>query len=128
MPHLKYVMATKKAQIHENEASRHRVPHYEGLTIEDILKFAKDYPAVGVVLPQVEREVKRLPRDYITMVCNTKIGEPFREWVKAKQDQREEDIIAKQHQAVEMDPEIAAKIHASKSVAGKCWGLDPLGH
>ncbi len=43
LPHLKYVMANKKAQIHENDANRYRVPHYEGLTVEDILKFAKDY-------------------------------------------------------------------------------------
>ena len=63
--------------------------------------------------------MKRLPRDYITMVCNTKIGEPFRKWVQANMDKREEAIIQKQRQAIEVDPAVAAKILASKSVAGK---------
>ena len=57
LPHLRYVMANKKAQIHENDANRHRVPHYEGLSVDDILKFAKDYTSVADVLPQVKREV-----------------------------------------------------------------------
>ena len=57
LPHFKYVMANKKAQIHENDANRYRVPHYEGLSVEDILKFAKDYPSVADVWPQVSREV-----------------------------------------------------------------------
>ena len=58
------------------------------------------------------------------MVCNTKIGEPFRKWVQANMDKREEAIIQKQRQAIEVDPAVAAKILASKSVAGKWWDAD----
>ena len=95
------------------------MPHFEGLTVKDMLQFAEDYPEVADCLPDRQQELSKVPRDYITCVCNTKIGDPFQQWVKAKLDAREEEIIRDQNQAIDLDEETAAIVRASKSLAGK---------
>ena len=56
------------------------VPQYESLSIERILEKADDWPAVWKYLPD-ERDMHRLPRQWIISVIYTVVGEPFADWV-----------------------------------------------
>ena len=77
-------LASGKRQIIKCDAVKvFQVPHYEGLTIEDMLSFARPYPNVLACLPIEQREIEKLPREYISNVCHTLIGQPFVQWVQA---------------------------------------------
>ena len=75
--------AGRRRIIKNDEVKVINVPNYEGLTTDDMLKFAKDYPIVGDALPLELREVDKLPRTYIANVIYTLVGEPFNLWIKA---------------------------------------------
>ena len=56
------------------------IPQYEGLRVECLLEFATGYPEVMKALP-VEKEIKKLSRQYLSNVIYTIVGKPFSEWV-----------------------------------------------
>ena len=56
------------------------VPHYKGLKIEAILEKGKLDNTVCQHLPD-ERDLSRLPRQWIVNVVYSIIGDPFRIWV-----------------------------------------------
>ena len=53
---------------------------YRGLTVEAILEFGRQTESVGLHLPD-ERDVQRLPRQWIVNVIYSLVGEPFRQWI-----------------------------------------------
>ena len=69
--HLRDLASGKRSRISCDDVRVFQVPHYDGLTTEDILKWAKSYPAVAEALPILARETKKLPRDYISNLVNT---------------------------------------------------------
>ena len=64
------------------------MPHYEGLETEKILAFAGGYPEVAEALPLLEREINKLPRDYICNLVHTVVKAPFVVWVQRQIDAR----------------------------------------
>ena len=56
------------------------VPHFDDLTLEEFIKFAKDHPEALKYLPD-ERDLLNLQRQYIIDIIYTVIGQPFKEWV-----------------------------------------------
>ena len=56
------LVANKRNRIPQTEVKVITIPHFESLRIEDLLTFAKQYPAVMLSLPIVEREILKLPR------------------------------------------------------------------
>ena len=63
------------------------IPQYEGLTIETILERAKLVPEVMKRLPE-EKEIIKLPKQYLTNVIYTIVGEDFANWVRARIEER----------------------------------------
>ena len=59
------------------------VPHYQGLTIKDILAYAGDHEVVIQALP-IPRECHRLERSYLCNLIYSIVGEPFRAWVDGR--------------------------------------------
>ena len=58
------------------------MPYYDGLTIETMLTFAEAYKE-GIAmraLPEDRREILKLPRQYISDVLYTMIGDDFQKW------------------------------------------------
>ena len=49
------------------------VPHFDGLTVEEFLHFAENYPDVARHLPP-EREIAKLPRKWIVDLIYTIVG------------------------------------------------------
>ena len=59
-----------------------QLPYYDGLTIETMLSFAEGYKKGEAMraLPEDKREILKLPRQYISDVLYTMIGEDFQKW------------------------------------------------
>ena len=58
----------------------------------NMLEFAKSYPIVETALPMEQREILKLPRDYIASLCYTLVGRPFVDWVDAQVQTRNRRI------------------------------------
>lgn len=78
-------------------------PQYETLKIEAILKFASHYHLFENYLPK-ERDIPKLPRQWIVYVCHSMIGDEFASWVKLRVDQRIKKLIEEQNLAILLDP------------------------
>ena len=55
-----------------------QIPQFEGLSIENMLLNAKNFPQVMKALPVEPREIKKLPRYYLGNVIFTLVGDPFK--------------------------------------------------
>ena len=96
-----------------------QAPQYDGLSIEEMLKFADKYNLVAQALPSEPREVLKLHRNYVSSVIYSLVGEPFAKWVIARIKERNRKIEEKQDMLAQLDPEIAEILKASTSVSGK---------
>ena len=114
------------ADLSSNEVTRIRqldvkvitIPHFEGLNIERMLEYAQGRPDVMKCLPKVQREREKLPRPYLGNVIYTIVGEPFKQWVERKVNERHE--LRRQHDSqIHMDKEVAIAFNRSSAVAGK---------
>jgi hypothetical protein len=82
-----------------------------------MLEFAKGYPDVGRALPEVEKEVLKLPRQYVANIIYTLVGMAFKRWVGARVDARHKKVAEDKNLNIAMDPEIAAIYRASMAVS-----------
>jgi hypothetical protein len=57
------------------------VPHYEGLTVKDIMNFVGENIQVKDHLPD-GKELDKIPRSFIITTVATIIGDSFMDWVK----------------------------------------------
>ena len=70
-------------------------------------------------LPEVEKEIMKLPRAYIGNVMVTFLGNPFEKWVEKRIAERNAKLKNERELELEMDQDIAAIFHASTSIGGK---------
>ena len=77
----------KKKYIKSAFAKHLTVPHFEGLTVEDILEFSTRYPKVADYFPPA-KEMPKLPRQWIINVIYTIIGADLERWVADRIDVR----------------------------------------
>ncbi len=54
-----------------------------------------------------QRDMHRLPRQYIVNVVHTVIGQPIKDLVKASIKARNDQVAENRHLMIELDPEIA---------------------
>ena len=71
----------KKKKIKNVDVKVVHVPHFEGLTMATMLDYASQHPQVLKYLPELEREIEKLPRAYVANVIYTVVGDPFKTWV-----------------------------------------------
>ena len=71
-----------------------------------------------MALPVIKREREKLPRSYLANIIYTLVGDPFKQWVETKVNERHEKR-KKQEDAIMLDPEIAAIFNASNATSGK---------
>ena len=81
--HLRDLASGKRKRISCDHVRVYQVPHYEGLDTEKILAFASNYAEVAEALPLLEREINKLPRDYICNLVHSIVKQPFVTWVQA---------------------------------------------
>ena len=94
-----------------------QIPHFEGLSTETMLYHARNWPDVAMALPSEQREIEKLPRQYIANVIYTVVGPVFKQWVDGEINKRNAKIIEDQDLAIDMDPEIHAAFMASQHVS-----------
>ena len=82
-----------------------KVPYFKGLSIENMLEFAKGYPEALRALPMVQREINRMPREYIANVIFIIVGKPFQVWMNQRINERHEKV-AKEKDTILMDASI----------------------
>ena len=70
------------------------VPQYENLSIERLLETARKNPQVPYYLPD-DRDMHKVPRQWLINVAYTIIGKPFSDWVKEEIVLRNEEIAKK---------------------------------
>lgn len=68
-------------------------------------------------LPLIEKEILKLPRQYIINTIYTKVGLPFKEWVDLRVDERHTKVAEDGDLYIEMDAEIAEAYKNSKAVS-----------
>ena len=94
------------------------VPMYKGLTIDNMLAEGRRSPAVNNYLPD-EKDLHRLPRQWLANVIYTLVGERFQNWVTECIRNRNDHIAEKQNLIVELDPVIAAAFNNSLNISSK---------
>ena len=72
---------SKKKKIKNVDVKVLHVPHFEGLTMATMLEYASQHQEVIKYLPDIEREIEKLPRAYIANLVYTVVGDPFKTWV-----------------------------------------------
>jgi len=72
------------------------LPLFEGLYIDDLLGFARLHNNGDIMraFPSVEKEINKLPREYIGNVIQTLAKVTFTQWVKARIDARNRKLAA----------------------------------
>ena len=70
------------------------VPQYETLSIDRILETARKNPRINDYLPD-DRDMHKVPRQWLINVTYTVLGEPFKGWVKTEIENRNEELAKK---------------------------------
>lgn len=94
------------------------VPQYEGLGIKEFLIEAGKHPETIVYFPD-EDDLRKLPRQWVIDVTYTLVGRPFADWVQARMEARNADLVAKRDMAIMMDPDILRAFNASSHISSK---------
>lgn len=115
--HLRDLANGRRRRIKAAEVKTINVPHFEGLSTETMLYHARNWPDVARALPSEQREVEKLPRQYIANVIYTVVGPVFKQWVEGEINKRNAKIIEDQNLAIDMDPEIYEAFMASKHIS-----------
>ena len=84
--HLRDLVSNRRKIVRCEDVKVLQVPHFEHLSIEDILEFASSHNGgvAMMALPESRKEVTKLPRAYIANVIYSETGEPFLEWMKLR--------------------------------------------
>ena len=89
---------------------------YENLTLEQIIAQLEASPEVFEYLPD-GKELRKVPREWICNIIATIVGAPFVEWVQARINERNAQLVQDKQLGIDMDPEIAAAFHASTAIS-----------
>ena len=79
----------------------------------------QDRQKILKALPTENKELEKLPKQYVANIIYTIVGDDFKDWVQGRIDDRNEKVKKEKDMMVELDPEILAIFNASTSVSGK---------
>ena len=117
--HLKELSRGERTKIRRGEQKTICLPFYEGLTVEDLLTYAKQREDVMRALPAVQHEILKLPREYLGNVIVTIVGDHFQEWVDEQIRVRNAKYKEEHDQNLEVDSEVEAAYQRSTSIGSK---------
>ena len=93
-------------------------PQYEALNIARILETASKHPCFRLYMPE-DRDMHKVPRQWIINVAYSVVGETFNAWVKEEISNRNDELAKKQKLLIEMDGEIANAFHSSVNISSR---------
>ena len=117
--HLRGIVSGNRKTIKSKDVCQVHVPHFDSLSIEKMLDFAKKYPEVFEILPEESREINILHRQYIANVIYYVAGKDFTDWIDKKLKERTERLLEDRSMNIHMDPEIYEIYKQQNSISGK---------
>ena len=96
--------AGRRRRIQGKDVKHLNVPQYDGLNIKEMLAFGNNFDHVREALPTEEKEVLKLPRQYIINVIYTIVGPPFGNWVNNRVNARHQKVTDDRNMNIELDP------------------------
>ena len=120
--HLRDMARGERTRIEAKDVKHVAIPQFKGLGIKEMMEYAHMFPEVMKAFPTGDKEAEKLPRQYIANVIHTLVGKPFRQWIDAKLEERNAELVEKKEMIIELDPEIEALFKASNSVSGRFCG------
>ena len=97
---------------------------YNTLTVDSILSYGSQVKQVKQYLPD-ERDVPKLPRQWLINVIYSLAGDDFRAWVSQQVKDRNDRVAEKRDLMIELDPDIAAAFGDSANISSKFNFLKP---
>jgi hypothetical protein len=94
------------------------VPQYEGLKIQSILDQFGQHMAFLQHMP-IEKELSKLPKQWICNVAYSLIGDPFRQWVLQMVETRNAKMAVERNEMINLHPRVHAAHMASTHVSRK---------
>ena len=115
--HLRDLSTGVKKPIKGTDMKSMHVPMYNQLSVEEFIKLIKDHPFVQMCLPDREKEMKKMGRQYLINVLYTRLGEKFKKQVDKRVDARHQEVKEEGNKFIELDAEMAELFKASKAVS-----------
>ena len=113
---LKDLIEGKRKFVPMDRVNHIHVPAYETLKLEEIFSFFLQHQAVIQFMPE-DKELRRMPKQWVCNVGATVIGQPFLDWVMARVMQRNAQVTKEKNLLISMDSAVAAAFHTSTSVS-----------
>jgi hypothetical protein len=117
--HLRDIISGNRMMIKSKDIRHVHVPQFTGLSVENMLEYAKKYPKVFKALPAEQAEIESLHRGYVANVIYTVVGDNFQEWIEKKLKERTKKLCTERDMNITMDPEIYKIFKNSTSISGK---------
>ena len=95
------------------------MPQYKSLSLDKLAQFINSHTEVHFFYPE-EKEMRKLPKQWITNVAYAVLDDTFSGWVKSQIEERNSKVALKGNMHIESDPEIHAAFLASSAVSRKC--------
>ena len=113
---LREVMNGSKLYIKCSNVAVIKVPHYKGLNVRDLLRFASSKVNIKDYLPDY-KYIKEPNREWLCNVINSLIQEEFHEFIQEKVDKRRKELIKSQNLGIAIKPEFEALFANSNAVS-----------
>ena len=103
--HLKELVSNQRRIIKANEVQHVTLPLFEGLYFEDLYTYAQQFNGGEIMqaLPSVEKEIRKLPREYLGNVIQTIAKGNFTAWVKQRIEARNQKLLDDRSLTIHMD-------------------------
>ena len=92
------------------------VPHLKGLTIPELLQFARNHFAIDDFIPSYEYS-KNPNRDWIWNIINTACQEEFKQFIDKKISERVKHVVFKKSMNVKVLPEFVNIFQSAKNIS-----------
>ena len=98
---LSFLLQGKRRFITRSQVKQAYAPHIEGLTLQEIIVFIKQFPEILEYLPE-EEEMPRAGRDFICNVAYTLKPDEFTSFVRSKEQSRRAKLDSQQRNTVSL--------------------------
>ena len=105
-------------QINRDQVKISQIPHYDGLTVQDLLEFARSKDNIKSYLPD-EKDWVHLDRQWLGDVLYTLDAKAIQDKIDKSMTARKHKIEESRHELVEMQPEFAQALEKSIQFSSK---------
>ena len=114
--YLRGIMMGKKEYVKSKNVMVIKVPHYKGLTVAKILRFARSKQNINNYIPDY-KYCKEPNREWLWNVINTLIPEEFQSFISHNVMQRRAELIKSQNLSITAKPEFISIFRNSQLVS-----------